>query len=104
MLLPPEWIELTAAEAKPLESELHRELAPAHQLYGRELRAVARHGSGDDVLFALPEGQGPVYWVHLTWRVEQLAEWPWVETYRDHDDFVERWAREELDESDTVTE
>lgn len=103
MLLPPEWIELTAAEARPLESELQRELAPEHQLYGRELRAVARRDS-DDVLFAAPDREGPVFWVHLTWRVEQLPDWPWVQTYRDHDDFVERWPREELGESDAVTE
>jgi hypothetical protein len=39
--LPPDWIELEPAEALVLETELRRELAPTHQLYGLDLRAVA---------------------------------------------------------------
>lgn len=99
MPLPPQWLELTLGQATPLEAELHRELSRDHELYGRALRAIARRERRDDVLFASADGRGPIFWVHLTWAVETNPQWPWTETYRDLDDFAERWQREELDDA-----
>ena len=42
--LPPNWLEVTSAEALMLETELRREVPSSHQLHGRELLAVARRG------------------------------------------------------------
>ena len=86
---------MSGESAAKLEAELHRELPAAHQLHGRQVHAVARREDRDDVLF-LSEERGPVFWVHLTWSMESDPKWPWTETYRNLDDFLERWPREEL--------
>ena len=98
MSLPQGWYPLERPQSLNLETELHRELASTHQLYGRQLRAVARRGGRDDILFVAADGSGPVYCVHLTWSVEKNPEWPWTTIYRDAGDFLERWPREELDD------
>lgn len=92
---PRSWIEPSAAEAEELETELRRELAPAHRLHGRDVRAIARREGRDDVLFASPTSDGPVFWVHLTWSVEKAPEWPWTVEHRNLADFLDRWLRED---------
>jgi len=99
MALPPNWVELKPAEALMLETELRREIPPTHQLYGRELLAVARRGGRDDVLFVPREEGGDVFCVHLTWAIEKDPAWPWTESYRDQSDFAARWPQGELDDA-----
>ena len=70
MKLPRTWYAIDATAAMPLEAELRRELPVTHQLHGCELRAIARRERRDDVLFQTADDRGPVFWVHLTWRVE----------------------------------
>ena len=98
--LPPGWIELQPAEALALETELRREINPTHQLYGRDLRAVARRGARDDVLFVPRDGDKRVFWVHLTWSIESDPQWPWTEGYSDQNAFAARWPEGETDGSD----
>jgi hypothetical protein len=97
MQLPQGWIPVSGELASKLEAELRRELPTAHQLHDRAIRAVARREGRDDVLFKSID-DATIFCVHLTWSVETDAKWPWTETYRDHDDFLERWPREELEE------
>lgn len=87
---------MSGESAANLEAELHRELPASHQLHGRQLEAVGRRAGRDDVLFRSRSQGGPVFWVHLTWAIENDPPWPWTETYRDLEDFLERWPREEL--------
>jgi hypothetical protein len=77
------------------EAELRRELPRSHELFGRDLRAVARNLNHDDVLFQDAAGAGGVFAVHLTWNRESNPMWPSSVRYRDIDDFVERWVGEE---------
>ena len=97
--LPPNWVQLEPAEALSLEAELRREVPRTHLLYGRNLRAAARHAGHDEVLFISREGGGEVFCVHLTWAIEKDPEWPWTESYRDQSDFAVRWPRGELDDA-----
>jgi len=60
------WQQLGTSDA--LMSELHRELAPGHALFGVPLNAIARRLDSDDVLVSLNDGSGRVALVHLTWR------------------------------------
>ncbi len=98
MQLPEGWIQLSGDLATKLEAELRREMPAGHQLYGRAVRAIARRADRDDVLFKATQDK-TVFWVHLTWSVERDAKWPWTRDYKDHDDFLERWPQEELDDS-----
>ena len=95
MQLPQGWIPASGESATKLVAELHRELPASHQLYGRQVHAVARRQDRDDVLFRSLSDDGPVFCVHLTWSVETDPKWPWTETYDGYDDFLERCSREE---------
>lgn len=99
MKLPESWVLLSHDDAQALEKELRRELPPFHELQGDVLVAFARRLRCDEVLFRSPTGEGPVFWVHLTWAVETDPKWPWTETYENMADFLERWPREELDDT-----
>lgn len=96
--LPDSWSPLSRDEAQAVEKELRRELPPAHQLQDHQLIALARYRR-DDILFRSQDDQGPVFCVHLTWSVETDPAWPWTESYKDMGDFLERWPREQLDDS-----
>lgn len=98
MRLPLSWVPISPQDSKSFEGELYREMIPSHQLYGRDLHAVARRGHKDDVLF-ISGINGPVFVVHLTWSVETNPTWPWTTAYENLDDFFERWPREELDDA-----
>jgi hypothetical protein len=98
MRFPQGWLPLTDDLATKLEAELRRELPRGHLLYDRPVRALAKRADRDDVLFR-SIGEEAVYCVHLTWTMERDASWPWTEEFKDAADFLERWRREELDES-----
>jgi hypothetical protein len=67
-----------------MAAELDRELAPGHPLHGQPVRALAKCGHGDSVLFALP-GDGLAI-VHLTWtRKSESPPFP-------HADVMTEWA------------
>ncbi len=51
-------------------SELSRELAPGHALFGMPLSVLARRLDRDDVLVSIDDGSGRVALVHLTWSRE----------------------------------
>ncbi|HWQ45987.1 MAG TPA: hypothetical protein VN376_03925 [Longilinea sp.] len=73
-----------------LESELRRELSPAHALFQVKALAIARRKDDDDVLFLLPEHQPPLAVVHLTWHREVKADWPFTTFYASIEDFIEQ--------------
>lgn len=81
-----DWLEPWCAvgeEGKALENELRRELSRKHVLRGKEFRAIGRRIDNDDVLFEVL-GDSPRYAVvHLTWRRERQAQWPWTMLYDD---------------------
>jgi hypothetical protein len=66
-------------EARRLERELAREVAPTHVLSGRKVTAIGRRARRDDVLFRLDDGTFAQ--VHLTWSVERDPFWPRTERY-----------------------
>jgi hypothetical protein len=98
MGLPETWIPLDASTAAKLEAELRRELPAGHALRDVQLRAIARRGAKDDVLFERTDSDGTVYCVHLTWSVESDPNWPWTVAYANRAEFVDRWPREESDD------
>jgi hypothetical protein len=76
-----------------LEGELHKELCPAHVLYGKRVRLIARRADTDDALFALDDSR--VAEVHLTWRgsVEPDPRWPDTAIFASLEDWRERSMR-----------
>jgi hypothetical protein len=67
------WYEVTDAA---LVAELHRELAPGHLLYGKNVTVLARRRDRDDVLFELCDGTRRLAQVHLTYATESDPAWP----------------------------
>jgi hypothetical protein len=84
------WFPVPDAQAPLLVTELHRELAPSHVLYGATVKAIARRQDCDDVLFQVlaPHSQFAV--VHLTFsgRAETSPQWPSTEIFASLDEFV----------------
>lgn len=82
------WHRVSSPES--LEAELARELVPGHRLHGRSgLRAVARRGDCDDVLFV---GDTLAAVVHLTWSKETDPTFPDAEIYPS----LESWITERM--------
>lgn len=79
------WTAVTSPAG--LEAELARELAPGHRLFGRTLRAVAKRGDRDDVLFVDAQIAAVV---HLTWAKETTPEHPNAEIFASVEDWVSR--------------
>lgn len=71
-----------------LADEIHLEMAPGHQLFAMPVRAIARRGDNDDVLFLIEGGSGRVAEVHLTWRRETNPDWPSSGIFAS----LDRWA------------
>jgi hypothetical protein len=74
-------------DSAKLDAELAREIPRDHPLFGKKVRAIARSGACDDVLFA---GDEEVYVVHLTWRQETDPRWPTTTRYRSLAQFAEQ--------------
>jgi hypothetical protein len=76
------------------EDELRRELGDTHALYPHRAgaRAIAKREDCDDVLFWLPQGDGALAVVHLTWKgaTETQATWPRASMLTSLSDFIER--------------
>ncbi|MHC2330989.1 hypothetical protein [Bradyrhizobium sp. USDA 4454] len=84
------WMPIESNEQRQaLESELHRELTPGHQLVGLSVVALAMRRDQDDVLFQLQDGQVAV--VHLTWKggPEIDARWPVTACYSSLGEWIE---------------
>jgi len=96
--LPEDWVAVDARSNDSLVAELHRELSPDHVLFGRRLRAIARRGSRDDVVFESMEGTQTVFVVHLTWKPEANPSWPFTTRFEDFSQFIREWPVEELDD------
>jgi len=88
-------------DAEPFNSELKKEMAPNHLLYGKQFNAIAKRQDTDDVIFELPEGENKFAVVHLTksQKAEEDSSYPktklyenWLDLYnnsivKDHIDF-----------------
>jgi len=84
-------------ERQSIETELPRELATGHPLFGLPLTAIYRRNDDDDVLFQVNDGSGRVAEVHLTWRgdMEKLP-WPISRFFESFDDWKKTNRRAEL--------
>jgi hypothetical protein len=63
--LPPAWAAVGFWEGSKLEGQLARECGRGHPLHKLNVRALARDGASDDVLFEAKDGRA--FLVHLTW-------------------------------------
>jgi hypothetical protein len=78
-------------QASHLVSELRRELAEGHPLFGIPVEAVAiSDAENDDILFRLLDGTNRVAVVHLTWTQNPPDQppWPYTVLYQS----FEEWA------------
>jgi hypothetical protein len=91
--LPEGWSELTRDEVVRITAELASELCLTHALNGLALTAVARRDRRDDFLFRREDGQDGCFVVHLTWRKESSADWPYTTQFSSLDDFSANWRR-----------
>ena len=97
------WCALTEVDtecARALERVLGREMASGHPLYDLPVKAVARRGDNDDVLFELLDGTGRVAVVHPTWTQSppERLPWPLTEMYASLDAFsAERMTSDHQD-------
>lgn len=91
---PSPWVATDAA----LEHELAREMGPGHPLADRRAVAIARRHDTDDVLFWLPDGPALLAEVHLTWRKETDARWPWTVLFES----IEEWSAHDRDAREDV--
>ena len=82
------WRGLAEANRRPFETELQRELSPAHPLFDIGAEAIGKSEANDDVLFQLQNGEFAL--VHLTWtgHIEATGQWPYYELYQSWNDFV----------------
>jgi hypothetical protein len=87
-----QWLDPWHSTPPGLESELEKEISPAHPLFGRGAISVGRTDDRDDVLFFLPDNPLPLAVVHLTWtgKREKNPEWPHTTFYSSLDDWIER--------------
>lgn len=95
--LPESWIPVDARTSDSLVAELQRELSPRHVLFGHRVRAIARSEAQDDVLFESLANPPAVFVVHLTWKPETEADWPFTTRFDSRRQFVREWPREDLD-------
>ncbi len=63
--LPPGWSVTGFWDGSKLEGQLARECGKGHALHKLNVRALARDGASDDVLFEAKDGRA--FLVHLTW-------------------------------------
>jgi hypothetical protein len=76
-----------------LTAELRRECCPDHPLHGQRCVPVARsRDEPDEVVFAVDDSEFPVAFVHLTWAVEQSAEFPYTLRYKSWEEFRVAWT------------
>ncbi len=88
-----EWLEPWMPideESRVFEKELKREVTRRHPLYRRTTAAIGRRIDNDDILFEVEDGTRKYAVVHLTWRRERSAEWPWTTFFDD----LEIWRRD----------
>jgi hypothetical protein len=72
--LPEPWFRPGDQQADALRREALAEIAPGHDLAGRDLLPVAKCSGCDDVVFQLDDGTFTI--VHLTWTGRREAS-PW---------------------------
>ncbi len=71
------------AVALSLLVELEKEVGPTHRLFQSAIKALARRGDCDDVLFSTKDAEHPLATVHLTWRGREESDpaWPITELF-----------------------
>lgn len=73
------WYVISLAKSKGfLVDELKKEIGKGHSLYDKDIRAVAKCTSNDDVLYVTGNGSGAdVYYIfHLTYSENNLDGFP----------------------------
>jgi len=86
-LWPLGWRTVMTVRARAMiDAELGRELPEGHVLKSRTAKVLGRFEQSDDMLFQLEDGS--VAEVHLTWEVEDRADWPRTALY----DSFRLWA------------
>ena len=93
MNLPPEWLELSAEEARGFEKELAQEVCPEHDLANISTECIARRDGRDDFLFRVDLDGSEYVVVHLTWSRERSPDWPWTTPFTTVDDFKANWRK-----------
>lgn len=91
--LPEGWAPLDRKVASELNSELKRELCPAHSLFEVDVTVVAQRIGFDDFLFVTKREPRKLYVVHLTWSKETSYDFPWTTSFLDAADFNKNWRR-----------
>jgi hypothetical protein len=66
--------------AQALEAEARAEIGLGHDLYGPELRAIAKCAACDAVVFGLSDHSWAI--VHLTWSTSRPESPPWPQAAR----------------------
>lgn len=71
-----------------MEAELYRELCAQHTLFGCSAKAIGHRIDEDDFLFQLEETPPRFAVVHLTFRKESTAEWPYTSLFSSLEEWV----------------
>lgn len=91
------WYMISSPQSsKTFVEELRKEIGEKHFLYGKEMQAVAKCESNDDVLYITENGLGTAvyYLVHLTYSAQNTDGFP---KYRE---FIDVYAlREYIEQS-----
>ena len=95
------WHPVTGASSFMLTLELRFEMCRKHPLSKKKVKAIARCGVCDDVLYAVEDDLKPFAVVHLTWtgQRETNTEFPWIVFYSSIDEWVEKCMK--VDHKDT---
>lgn len=71
------WYLIDINKQELFNTELQKELHPAHILFNSKLNAIAKSGANDDVLYSFTDGTFRVADVHLTWKgCEETSQYP----------------------------
>ncbi|MBU5344277.1 hypothetical protein [Paenibacillus lautus] len=86
-----DFIYLEPWEAETSErfaEELYKEISKGHILFGVRVKIITRRCDRDDFLFSLLDEPETYAQVHLTWKHEELAEWPKTLMFSSFDEWV----------------
>jgi hypothetical protein len=84
------WFPISSDSSSTAETELRRECAVNHPLYGLKVKVIARRADCDDYLSFLPYNPLPLAVVHLTFQREESAEFPHTIFYSSLNEWIEK--------------
>jgi len=91
--LPERWSALPPQEQSKFSSELKKEISNLHPTAGLELIAIARLEGRDDFLFQNLSDENDWFVIHLTWKEESSADFPWTTHFASFSDFYANWKK-----------